>query len=176
LQRLYQAYYSKELQEEIDEIYDPVRKCERLVSIVETLTGLEYFGSYLLKVALVDALFLNEDRHYHNIAFIEEDGIYSCSPIFDNGAAILSDTRLDYPLEEEELKMIRNVHSKTIMEDFDELLTALERLYSCDLHFSFSDSDIIDIVSSASQYSQQIQNRVIRILIHQRQKYLNYFK
>ena len=175
LQRLYQAYYSKDLQDEMSEIYNPVEKCERLVNIVENLTGLKNFGSYLLKMVLIDALFLNEDRHYHNIAFIEENGTYSYCPIFDNGAALLSDTRLDYPLEGDELEMIKNVRSKTIMEDFDELLTALERLYSCDLYFTYSDADTIDVVSSAVQYNEEIRKRVARILIRQRQRYQGYF-
>lgn len=58
------------------------------------LTGLEQFPEYLTLIFEVDAFFLNDDRHLNNIAFIEENGKYSYCPIFDNSAALLSNTQL----------------------------------------------------------------------------------
>ena len=56
------------------------------------MTGLTEFGVYLCKLLTIDALFLNEDRHTHNIAvLLDPDGKYHYCPIFDNGAALLSD-------------------------------------------------------------------------------------
>lgn len=57
-------------------------------------TGLEHFPEYLTLIFEVDAFFLNDDRHLNNIAFIEENGKYSYCPIFDNSAALLSNTQL----------------------------------------------------------------------------------
>ncbi|MBO7676467.1 MAG: hypothetical protein J6S49_03025 [Erysipelotrichaceae bacterium] len=96
-------------------------------------------------------------------------------PIFDNGAALLSDTRNDYPLEEDELRMVKTVRSKTLIEDFEQQLTALEKLYRSDIEFSFTDDDIMKLANEATEYDEKIRKRVIRILISQRQKYLDYF-
>ncbi len=37
------------------------------------MTGLTDFGFYMVKMLTVDALFLNEDRHTHNIAVLMDD-------------------------------------------------------------------------------------------------------
>lgn len=175
LQRLYQSAYGGEIGDEIDHISNTKEKCCRLVDIVSQLTGIKDFGVYLLDLLKIDALFLNEDRHFHNIAFIEENGKFKNCPIFDNGAALLSDTKLDYLLQDDELKMIKQVKSKTIIEDFDEQLNVLEQMYKSRLTFDFSDQDIIETVNKAVLYNEKIRKRVIRILISQRQRYLYYF-
>jgi len=175
LQRLYDGMYGKDLRDVLDEIDDNREKAKYLVDSVQILTGIDNFGEYLLILLIIDAIFLNEDRHFHNIAFIESNGKFNLCPIFDNGAALLSDIRLDYPLNENEIKMISAVKSKTIIDDFDEQLNVMEQLYKVKIQFKFSDKDIIDIVNSASYYDEHIKNRIIRILIHQRQKYIEYF-
>ena len=44
-------------------------------------------------------IFLNEDRHMHNIAVLMNGkGDYAYCPIFDHGAGLLADTTMDYPL------------------------------------------------------------------------------
>lgn len=58
---------------------------------VERLTGLQDFGIYMNKLLTVDAFFLNEDRHTHNIAVLMNgEGKFAYCPIFDNGAGLLS--------------------------------------------------------------------------------------
>ena len=53
------------------------------------MTGLENFGVYLSRLLTIDALFLNEDRHMHNIAVLRDGtGGYHYCPVFDNGCAI----------------------------------------------------------------------------------------
>jgi len=52
----------------------------------------------------LDAFFVNEDRHTHNIAVLmDAEGVYRYCPFFDHGAALLSDTTMDeemyYPQE-----------------------------------------------------------------------------
>ena len=175
LQRLYYATQEKDLNDVIDEIDDTKEKIIYLVNTVESLTGIENFGEYLLRLLIIDTLFLNEDRHFHNIAFIEENDKFLLCPIFDNGAGLLSDTRLDYPLENDEISMIKNVKSKTIIEDFDEQLNVMKQLHKVNIEFSFSDKDIIDILNEVKEYDEKICKRVCKILIHQRQRYLEYF-
>ena len=175
LQRLYQSRFEDDLADVIDSIRDAKTKCEKFIQIVTELTGINDFDRFLLKTLTIDALFLNEDRHFHNIAFIEEDGkLYNC-PIFDNGATLLSDTRIDYPLDENVLEMIPKVKSKTITKDFEEQLTALEINCISDIEFYYTDKDILELLNSIEEYDEQIKNRVIRILISQRQKYSGYF-
>lgn len=48
---------------------------------MERMTGLKNFGVYLHKLFTIDAVFLNEDRHTHNIADFDEqlnisEGLY----------------------------------------------------------------------------------------------------
>lgn len=62
-----------------------------LMENVERLTGLQDFGIYKNKLLTVDAFFLNEDRHTHNIAVLMNgEGKFAYCPIFDNGAGLLS--------------------------------------------------------------------------------------
>ena len=49
----------------------------------------EYFGIYMSKMLTIDALFLNEDRHTHNIAVLTNDkNEFRLAPIFDNGLSL----------------------------------------------------------------------------------------
>lgn len=60
---------------------------EFLVTQVERITGLKDFGIYLNKLLTIDALFVNEDRHMHNIAVLmNQKGDFAYCPIFDHGA------------------------------------------------------------------------------------------
>ena len=96
---------------------------------VEQMTGLKNFGTYLARLLTVDAVFLNEDRHMHNIAVLcDESGCYHYCPIFDNGSALLSDVTMDYPMGKDILELIPEAESKTLSSDFDEQLEAVERL------------------------------------------------
>ena len=65
-----------------------------MAEAVAEYTGLDKFPQYLTLLFEVDALFCNDDRHLNNIAVIEQEGRYSYCPIFDNGAGLLSNTRL----------------------------------------------------------------------------------
>lgn len=106
-------------------------KIEYIVNNVEKLTGIKNFGQHLSTLFEFDAFILNEDRHYNNIAILEEDDgtRYSLCPIFDNGAGFLSDTRNDYPLSEPVPKIILKVKAKPITKDFVKQVEAVESLY-----------------------------------------------
>lgn len=76
------------------------KRIEYLARATAELTGLEDFPAYLTLLFEIDALFLNDDRHLNNIAVLEQDGKYDYCPIFDHGAALLSNQR-DYPMDVE---------------------------------------------------------------------------
>ena len=53
-----------------------------LVEQVERVTGLRNFGIYMNQLFTIDALFLNEDRHTHNMAVLMDgEGRFSLRPV-----------------------------------------------------------------------------------------------
>lgn len=98
LERLFQNLYGQSLYMSIFRIQGTEARARFLAEQVEQTTGLKDFGSYLSRVLTIDALFLNEDRHMHNIAVLNDGfGNYHYCPVFDNGCALLSDTQMEYP-------------------------------------------------------------------------------
>ena len=101
------------------------------------ISDLADFGSSMSKLLTIDALFLNEDRHTHNIAvLLDNAGRYHYCPVFDNGAALLSDTTMDYPMSSDLNELIEKPTAKTISQSFDEQLDIAEQLYGQHIQFS----------------------------------------
>ena len=97
-----------------------------LISVVAALTGLDDFGVWFGKLLEFDAFILNEDRHLHNVAVILKDnGQFRLMPIFDNGAAFLSDTRRDYPFSAPTIRLVDKVRSKPIVTHFHDQIKAV---------------------------------------------------
>ncbi len=104
---------------------------------------------------LIDSVFLNEDRHLHNIAVIKkDDGSFAYCPIFDNGAALLSDTKFDYPLSGNVTDYISSMKSKTIDESFMDTVDAFEKLYPAKINFDFDENDVDKIVKQIIKYQR----------------------
>lgn len=135
-------------------------------------TGLRDFGLYLSKMITLDTFFLNEDRHTHNIAvLLSPDGCYHYCPFFDQGASLLSDTTLDYPMHGEIFSLMKTAKSKTFCENFDEALETAEKLYGVNMRFSFTYGDILKIMENENVYPEDVKKRVITILTEQKRKY-----
>jgi len=147
------------------------------VQQVERMTGLRNFGIYINKLLTIDAFFLNEDRHTHNIAVLMNGkrGTTRYCPIFDNGAGLLSDTTMDYPLSGDVYALMDSVQSKTICGEFDEQLDISEALYKTNLKFQFTKKDVTELLADAKDYSDEIRNRVEMIIFAQMQKYTYLF-
>lgn len=161
-------------------VYDSLvtikEKAQYLVKTIVSLTNLTNFGEYLYRLAVVDGMFLNEDRHFHNIAVIQRnDGTFDYCPIFDNGAALLSDTRLEFPFDKNTLDLIKSVKSKTFMEDFMDIINALEGLYSSHILFSYTEKDINKILEDIKIYDEKIIKRVKQVLIYQKNRNQYFF-
>ena len=136
------------------------------------MTGLRKFGVYMNKLLTIDALFLNEDRHTHNIAVLMNGkGNYAYCPIFDNGAGLLADTTMDYPLSGDVHMLMDNVRAKTICDEFDEQLDISEALYKTNLKFNFTKKDVTELLKNAEVYPEEIRNRVETIIFAQMRKY-----
>ena len=172
LERLYKYYYGESISKAVFDIADYEDRLTFLVNQTERITGLKNFGEYLGKLFTIDAFFLNEDRHMHNIAVLMSDtGQFAICPIFDNGASLLADTTMDYPLGEELHGLIKNVKSKTICTDFDEQLDIVEKKYKINLKFSFCKKDVSDLLDKVNEYPQEVKDRVKEIIFIQMRKY-----
>lgn len=177
LERLFQSMYSQSLNKSIYSIEDYKSRIEFLVNQTIRITGLEEFGAYMSRLLTIDAFFLNEDRHTHNIAVLmDEDGKYHYCPVFDNGAALMSDIKMDYPLEAETEKMVDSVSAKTFCRSFDEQLDIVEQLYGQNIQFDFCVKDVYNLIDNEPYYSEIIKERVKYIILQQKRKYEYLFK
>jgi len=172
LERLFQNAYGQSITKSIYAIDDSVNRLKFIVEQVERITGLKEFGRYMSKLMLVDAFFLNEDRHMHNIAVLmDEKGDFTYCPIYDNGAGLLSDTKMDYPISGDLNVLIKEVKPKTFWDDFDEQLEVAERLYGQGFNFGFEKKDIDRILDAEQYYANEEKERVKQLLLWQMRKY-----
>ncbi|MBD5462531.1 MAG: hypothetical protein HDR24_05655 [Lachnospiraceae bacterium] len=172
LERLFQSMYGQSLNKSIYSIRDHAGRVRFLVEQTVRMTGLKEFGAYLSKLLTIDALFLNEDRHTHNIAVLLDDmGEYHYCPFFDHGAALLSDTTMDYPMAGEVSELIDEARAKTFCQDFDEQLDIVEELYGQHIHFFYNSETVDKLLREEPFYPEEIKNRVKMILMNQRRKY-----
>lgn len=181
LERLHKEVKGTSLYKIIWSLASVKDRISALVDIVQEITGLNNFGTYLSVLLTIDALFLNEDRHFHNIAVLMNDsGVFNYCPIFDNGNCLLSDTTMDYPLSVDYMLVINDnkVQAKTISTDFDEQLDVIEKLYGRNIQFTFDKKDLRDIINSPdlSIYSKEEKERVYEIICQQMRKYSYLFK
>lgn len=172
LERLFQSIYGKSLNKAIYSINDHTERLRFLVEHTARITGLKEFGPYMSRLLTIDALFLNEDRHTHNIAVLLDDaGSYHYCPVFDNGAALLSDTIMDYPVNGDINLLIGEARAKTISQGFDEQLDIAERLYGQHIKFFYDSTEIDSILSNELYYTTIVKQRVRDIIMMQRRKY-----
>ena len=177
LERLFKNFCGESLTKALWHLPDEKKRVLFLVEQIQRITGLTHFGEYLDKLFTIDALFLNEDRHMHNIAVLMNgEGQYAYCPIFDNGAGLMSDTTQDYPLNEDIYEMLGEVKAKTISTDFDRQLDIAEQLYGEQIYFNFTKKDVKELIDRAVEYPEPIRQRVEDILYSQMNKYRYLFK
>lgn len=172
LQRLYKTRYNRSFIEDVWHIPETTDRLKFVVEQVEQITKLENFGIYMCKFLTIDAFFLNEDRHMHNIAVLMNgEGKNRLCPFFDQGAGLLSDTALDYPLGDDAVAMMGEVNAKTICSGFEEALEAAEQLYGYNLKFSFTKKDVEELINNVGIYSDEEKARVKTIIFQQMRRY-----
>lgn len=172
LERLFHNFFGESLYRSIYKIAEHENRLRFLVEQVERMTGLKDFGIYLNKLFTIDAFFLNEDRHTHNIAVLmNEKGEFSYCPIFDNGAGLLADTTMDYPLGGDVYSLMKQSQAKTISSDFDEQLDLSEAAYGENIKFKFTKKDVQGLLENVTGYSEEEKYRVETIIYMQMLKY-----
>lgn len=149
LERLFWQYNGQGLAESLSKIKTTTEKIQFFVNGFESITGIKECGKYITAILEVDAMFLNDDRHTNNLAVLrdEETDTFALCPIFDNGAALLSDTTMDYPLNMDVYDCIKHAEAKPFSSSFDEQLEAAEELYGVQLRFLFSPADVQDEIN-----------------------------
>ena len=151
-----------------------VDKLNRLIDNIARWTNLAEFGAWLGRLLEFDAFILNEDRHLQNIAVISNTGGgFRLMPIFDNGAALLSDTRRDYPLSASVSKLIEKVRSKPIVTSFSRQIEATNSAVGLSLEFTCRPSlDHNDF----PQYTEEEINRAEKVVEIQTKRYSYLFE
>lgn len=175
---LYRICNGQSLAQTLSKYSTAEEKIRFTVEFVESVTGLHNIGSYLTKLLELDAFFLNEDRHTHNLAVIRnnETGEFRLCPVFDNGLALLSDTSTDYPSEEDPYNLIQKVKAKPFADDFFEQMEAAESLYESQIKFAFTKKDVTTILETLRPYyGEECCNRVRTIVFEQMRKYQVFF-
>lgn len=176
LEKLYRQFTGKSLTNDL--VYmDTGEKIAFVAEKVRKITGIPDFGRYLTLILELDAFFLNEDRHLHNIALIKNDfGGYETCPIFDNGAALLSDIR-DYPLERSIENCLEKIEGKPFNRDFDIQMDAAEEIYGSQLQLDFSREDVSMLLKNYDgTYEPAVIERVEKLLYRQKRKYQYFWR
>lgn len=172
LERLFWQYYGESLYQSIFHIREPESRAVFLTEQIEQMTGLKEFGKYLSIILTIDALFLNEDRHTHNIAVLRDEiGRYHYCPAFDHGASLMADTGMDYPIYVPLDSLYEKPKAKTLCRDFDEQLDAVEKRYGQHMKFNFTNADVERILEEDVEYPAEVKRRVKELLRRQRRKY-----
>lgn len=172
LERIFKNETGESLYQTIFRIHDHRERLIYLVQQVERYTGVKGFGPYMAQLLSIDALFLNEDRHLHNIALIlDPTGCYRLCPVFDLGAGLLSDTSMDYPIGNDIHPMIDKAKAKTFSEDFFEQTETADHLYGQMIRFSFSRKDVDRLLGKEPYYPKEIKERVKQIMYEQMRRY-----
>lgn len=172
LERLFQIHYQKSLYKTLFSIESKENRLRFLVDYVVRMTGLNEFGIYMSKLMTIDAFFLNEDRHTHNIAvLLDPENRFHYCPVFDNGAGLMSDTAMDYPLTVPTQDLFGTVSAKTFSLDFDEQLDIAEELYGQHLKFHFTKEMVSSALAEETNYPPDVKERVFAIIMEQKRKY-----
>jgi hypothetical protein len=176
LERLFKNFFGESLMTSMYKITSYEERIKFMVDQIIRITGLTDFGKYVSRLITIDAFFLNEDRHTHNIAvLIDSYNQFHYCPFFDHGASLLSDTSMDYPLNQEVYPLMNEVKSKTFCSSFDEQLDIVEKLYGRQITFRFTKQEVHRLIMSEPYYPIEIKNRAEDILLYQMKKYAYLF-
>ena len=173
LEHLFRAYTGYSFAVHLATLGNAKDRIRYTVDFIEKHTNLKNAGRYITLMTELDALFLNEDRHTNNIAFIRNDntGDFKYCPFFDFGLSILSDMN-DYPINEDVNGLIKKVRAKPFDTDFNEQVDAAEELYGVQLETYYSNKDIYDCFDRVRDYySNEIIRRAENVIFQQRRKY-----
>lgn len=167
LQKFFRLRYGVELHLKMLEFSEMQDKIKYVVDTV----GLEDFGKYLVTTLELDAITLDDDRHFNNIALLFDGNTYSLPPLFDFGAAFYSDITFDYPMTLDSDTLLKSQNAKPFSRDFDEQIDAAESLYGTQLKLYTNADEVCSYVDSIKFYSLEIKERVKSLVRYTFRKY-----
>lgn len=176
LDKLFRQFYAMDLTRELL-CMETEEKIKYVTEQTEQATGLLNFGAYLTMLLELDAFIFNEDRHMNNIALVYSgrNGKYRYCPVFDNGAAFFSDTRVDYDLRLSVEQCAKKAEAKPFSKSFDQQMDIAERLYGQQLAIRFTEKDAEEYLKAAEGYPKEIKDRILEVIRMQLRKY-RYFR
>lgn len=169
--RIFKTYTGLTVEEFLQPQSGLSNQISSFVNKVQEITGIKNYGQELTRVLEWDGFILNDDRHFNNIAFIYNSVTksFSSCTLFDNGAAFLSDTRYDYPLEKNVYGLIADVKAKPFSESFDKQISACEELYGVQLKVDRNICITTEMEERIrNYYGDAIYERVSNIFEHQK--------
>ena len=172
LYRQYKASTGKDINKDFSRLSTE----ERILKSVEIINA-KYYGEYLTAMLELDSLILNEDRHFNNVIYFKDKLSDTCSlaPLFDNGAAFLSDITIDYPIGERVSALVSKVKSKPFNVSFKKQMETCEALYGQQLQILKS-IDLEPVLNMLSNYyNDNILSRIETVFRIQRNKYPHLF-
>jgi len=176
INRLLTSKIGKPLRDKLVRLSSDKKRIAYLAEATKDVTGLGMFPQYLTLLFEVDGLFCNDDRHLNNIAVIEENGKYDYSPIFDNGAGLLSNTQI-FRMDIEPSALISALRARPFNTSFTRQMNTARSMYGKQLSIPrLSAEQIREALKPMLQYYPQrdrgiIQDRV-KTCILSRQKRL----
>ncbi|MCD8014524.1 MAG: hypothetical protein LUG99_15380 [Lachnospiraceae bacterium] len=132
-----------------------------VIDFVYEFTGLDC-TEYLCTILNFDMLVLNTDRHFYNMGFIKSDSGYRFAPIFDNGAALLSNMSV-FPPDKSVEDNIDSAVSKPFCGSFERQALVLGSNLKIDYE------GLVPYIETVSHF------RVKEVLRLQVDRYKNYF-
>lgn len=128
------------------------RRIAYLAEATADYTGLTDFPQYLTLLFEVDALFCNDDRHLNNIAVLQENGVYSYCPIFDNGAGLLSNTQFSR-IDIEPTALIASLKARPFLTTFTRQRNTARSLFGPQLRMPIlTAAEIREVLSPALEF------------------------
>lgn len=163
-----------DIAKEIAHMEDVEDRIKFFVDTVVNLTGYEKFGEYLTNLLQLDAVTKNDDRHFNNISFIQDqEGNYRPAPIYDNGSAFLSDkyTYGENLTEDQIIKEMDGVLAKPFSLDFDEQLDICEKLYPSTIQLK---KNVVLDEEMLSKFYKEEDIAVVKEIVSQAQRKYSY--
>lgn len=176
ISHLYKRALGTSLKTVLERLGSDRKRIAYLADATADFTGLSEFPQYLTLLFEVDALVLNEDRHLNNIAVLEHDGTFDYCPIFDNGAALLSNTQI-YRMDIEPGALIRQVRARPFNTTFNRQMHAAEALYCRQLDIpAFQEAELMQLLGPLLGYYAErdrglISDRVCTCILKRQKEY-----
>ena len=175
LSHLFSRNLGGSLKEALEKLPSDKKRIQYLAEETANITNLQKFPEYLTLLFEIDALFLNDDRHLNNIAVIEKNGKFDYCPIFDNGAALLSNIQLS-PMDIDPKGLIKNVVARPFNTSFTRQMNTARTLFGKQLVMpQITEKEIITELKPLLEYYPErdrgiITDRVVECIIT-RQKF-----